>query len=63
MPPMQSGGPPQIAPPTAVMDQNLLQTPSSVVGNDDEPPNKKLRSEDNLVPENEFIALHKVLCV
>lgn len=27
---------------------------------DDEPPNKKLRSEDNLIPEADFIAQHKV---
>lgn len=27
---------------------------------EDEPPNKKQRSEDNLIPEAEFIAMHKV---
>lgn len=34
-----------------------LPTPISV---EDEPPNKKQRSEDNLIPEAEFIAMHKV---
>ncbi|KAH8419123.1 hypothetical protein KR222_006216 [Zaprionus bogoriensis] len=47
---MQSGsGPPQISP----------APPVEMVPIDDEPPTKKIRSEDNLVPEAEFIALHK----
>jgi len=42
------GGPPQIAPapPVDIMEE--------------EPPSKKMRSEDNLIPEAEFIATHKV---
>lgn len=48
---MQSGnGPPQISP----------APPVEMVPIDDEPPTKKMRSEDNLIPEAEFIALHKV---
>lgn len=41
------GGPPQIAPapPVDIMEE--------------EPPSKKMRSEDNLIPEAEFIATHK----
>lgn len=34
-----------------MMDQSIIP--------DDEPPNKKQRSEDNLIPEAEFIATHK----
>lgn len=37
--------------------QNFMMEPSIPV--DDEPPNKKQRSEDNLIPEAEFIAAHK----
>ncbi|XP_065371099.1 splicing factor 3A subunit 1 isoform X1 [Calliphora vicina] len=48
------GGPPQISPAPPVLDQVPQSIPL-----DDEPPNKKLRSEDNLVPESEFIAMHK----
>lgn len=48
---MQTGsGPPQISP----------APPVEMVPIDDEPPTKKMRSEDNLIPEAEFIALHKV---
>lgn len=39
---------PQLAPAPPVMEL------------DDEPPNKKMRSEDNLVPENLFLQRHKV---
>ncbi|KAH8306328.1 hypothetical protein KR018_007827 [Drosophila ironensis] len=46
---MQAGGPPsQIAPAPPV---DLMV--------EDEPPTKKMRSEDNLIPEAEFIATHK----
>lgn len=48
MPPQ--GGP--IAPAPPVMEQ--MQPPM-----DDEPPNKKLRTEDNLMPEAQFLAQHK----
>lgn len=58
--PISSGGPPQISPAPPVIDQNILLVPQSTPL-DDEPPNKKLRSEDNLVPETEFIAMHKVV--
>jgi len=48
---MPSGsGPPQISP----------APPVDLTPTDDEPPTKKIRSEDNLVPEVEFISLHKV---
>lgn len=47
---MQAGGPPsQIAPAPPV---DLMV--------EDEPPTKKMRSEDNLIPEADFIASHKV---
>lgn len=36
--------PPQPAPPQIILD--------------DEPPNKKLRTEDHLIPESQFLALH-----
>ncbi|KAM7359831.1 splicing factor 3a subunit 1 isoform 2-T4 [Cochliomyia hominivorax] len=52
------GGPPQISPAPPVLDQGILPVPQSM-SVDDEPPNKKLRSEDNLLPESEFIAMHK----
>lgn len=44
----------------SVLEQPLpppLPTPIPV---EEEPPNKKQRSEDNLIPEAEFIAMHKV---
>lgn len=47
------GMPPQgnpIAPAPPVMEQ-----PMTI---DDEPPNKKLRGEDNLLPEDQFLAMH-----
>lgn len=48
---MPSGsGPQQISP----------APPVELMPIEDEPPTKKIRSEDNLVPEAEFIALHKV---
>ncbi|KAH8311573.1 hypothetical protein KR044_006974 [Drosophila immigrans] len=43
------GGPPQISP----------APPVEIMPMEDEPPTKKIRSEDNLVPEAEFISLHK----
>ncbi|ALC47140.1 CG16941 [Drosophila busckii] len=43
------GAPPQISP----------APPVDLMPMDDEPPQKKMRSEDNLVPEAEFIAMHK----
>ncbi|KAL7744343.1 hypothetical protein ACLKA6_001735 [Drosophila palustris] len=47
---MPSGsGPPQISP----------APPVELIPIEDEPPTKKIRSEDNLVPEAEFISLHK----
>lgn len=54
-----AGGPPQISPAPPVLDQGIIPAPQTI-SVDDEPPNKKLRSEDNLVPESEFIAMHKV---
>uniref|UniRef100_A0A1A9Z7E6 Splicing factor 3A subunit 1 n=1 Tax=Glossina pallidipes TaxID=7398 RepID=A0A1A9Z7E6_GLOPL len=47
---MPASGPPQITPAPPVLDQGII---------DEEPPNKKIRSEDNLVPEADFIAMHK----
>lgn len=46
---------PQAAQPPPV--QNFIMEQSITIP-DDEPPNKKQRSEDNLIPENEFIAAH-----
>ncbi|XP_034113619.1 splicing factor 3A subunit 1 [Drosophila albomicans] len=43
------GGPPQISP----------APPVEIMPMEDEPPTKKIRSEDNLIPEAEFISLHK----
>lgn len=61
MAPISTGGPPQISPAPPVIDQaNIPVPPAQSIPIDDEPPNKKLRSEDNLVPEAEFIAMHKV---
>ncbi|XP_054745845.1 splicing factor 3A subunit 1 [Anastrepha obliqua] len=57
MPPLQTGGPPQMPSGSNVMDQSMMQLPPMPV--DEEPPNKKMRSEDNLIPEEEFIAKHK----
>lgn len=34
--------------------------PAPPVDMDDEPPNKKNRTEDNLIPENVFLQCHKV---
>lgn len=59
MAPIPTGGPPQITPAPAVLDQTILPL-AQPIPVDDEPPSKKLRSEDNLVPESEFIAMHKV---
>lgn len=50
MPPQ--GQPQQLAPAPPVMDQPIPI--------EDEPPNKKLRSEDHLLAEAQFLALHKV---
>ena len=58
MPSMQPGGP--IAPAPPVMDQTMMMMPQSASQSEDEPPNKKLRSEDHLIPENQFITMHKV---
>lgn len=55
---MQSGGPPQMSSGPNVMDQTMMPLPLMPV--DEEPPNKKLRSEDNLIPEEDFISKHKV---
>lgn len=55
---LQPGGPPQIPSGTNIMDPSLLSIPPMPV--DDEPPNKKMRTEDNLISEEEFIANHKV---
>lgn len=44
----------QLAPPPPIMDQSIQI--------EDEPPNKKLRSEDHLKPESQFLAMHKVYC-
>lgn len=54
---MQSGGPPQMSSGPNVMDQTMMPLPLMPV--DEEPPNKKLRSEDNLIPEEDFISKHK----
>uniref|UniRef100_W8C6H1 Splicing factor 3A subunit 1 n=2 Tax=Ceratitis capitata TaxID=7213 RepID=W8C6H1_CERCA len=54
---LQPGGPPQIPSGTNIMDPSLLSIPPMPV--DDEPPNKKMRTEDNLISEEEFIANHK----
>lgn len=44
-------------PPVQNNPMNFMMEPS--VPADDEPPNKKQRSEDNLIPESEFMATHK----
>lgn len=60
MAPMPPGGPPPITPaPPVALDQGMVPLPTTIL-TDDEPLNKKLRSEDNLIPEAEFIAMHKV---
>ncbi|KAH8358514.1 hypothetical protein KR093_000496 [Drosophila rubida] len=46
---MSGGVPPQISP----------APPVEIMTMEDEPPTKKMRSEDNLIPEAEFISLHK----
>lgn len=51
--------PPQISPAPPVLDQGIIPLPQTM-SVDDEPPSKKLRSEDNLISETEFIAMHKV---
>lgn len=55
--PIQSGGPPQMPSVPNIMDQAMMPLPLMSV--DEEPPNKKIRSEDNLIPEEEFISKHK----
>lgn len=55
---MQSGGPPQMSSVPNVLDQTMMSLP--LISVDEEPPNKKMRSEDNLIPEEEFISKHKV---
>lgn len=40
--------------------QNLAPAPPVMDMNDDEPPNKKNRQEDNLIPEDVFMQCHKV---
>ncbi|XP_017470351.1 PREDICTED: splicing factor 3A subunit 1 isoform X2 [Rhagoletis zephyria] len=57
MTPLQTAGPPQMTPGSNVVEQSILSIPPIPV--DEEPPNKKMRSEDNLIPEEEFIAKHK----
>lgn len=59
MAPIPAAAPP-ITPAPAVLDQSIIPM-AQPIAVDDEPPNKKLRSEDNLVPEAEFIAMHKVI--
>ncbi|XP_014098731.1 splicing factor 3A subunit 1 isoform X3 [Bactrocera oleae] len=54
---MQSGGPPQMSSVPNVLDQTMMSLP--LISVDEEPPNKKMRSEDNLIPEEEFISKHK----
>lgn len=48
MPGMPPQGP--LAPAPTIMEQAIQI--------EDEPPNKKLRNEDNLLPETEFLAMH-----
>ncbi|XP_011198621.1 splicing factor 3A subunit 1 isoform X2 [Bactrocera dorsalis] len=55
--PIQSGGPPQMPSVPNIIDQTMMPLPLMSV--DEEPPNKKIRSEDNLIPEEEFISKHK----
>ncbi|XP_039960903.1 splicing factor 3A subunit 1 isoform X2 [Bactrocera tryoni] len=55
--PIQSGGPPQMPSVPNIMDQTMMPLPLMSV--DEEPPNKKMRSEDNLIPEEEFVSKHK----
>lgn len=50
------GMPPQGAMPAV---QPIIEPPSIPI--EDEPPSKKARGEDNLVPEAEFLASHQVL--
>ncbi|XP_055903860.1 splicing factor 3A subunit 1 [Eupeodes corollae] len=57
MPSMQPGAP-QIAPAPPVMDQGNMMMPIPIPI-EEEPPNKKLRSEDHLIPEAQFISMHK----
>lgn len=52
IPAMQPGAP--IAPAPPVMEQPIM------IPQEDEPPNKKSRTEDNLIPEAQFITMHKV---
>ncbi|XP_017111447.1 splicing factor 3A subunit 1 [Drosophila elegans] len=47
---MQPGGAPQQIAPAPPVDLMSME---------DEPPSKKIRSEDNLIPEAEFVATHK----
>lgn len=51
IPAMQPGAP--IAPAPPVMEQPIM------IPQEDEPPNKKSRTEDNLIPEAQFITMHK----
>lgn len=51
MPP--APGAPGVPAPPAMEQSNI--NPS-----EDEPPNKKSRSEDHLIPESQFISMHKV---
>lgn len=46
------GLPPQPMPTAPIIE------PHPIPPSEDEPPNKKQRSEDNLLPENEFLAMH-----
>ncbi|XP_067623072.1 splicing factor 3A subunit 1 [Eurosta solidaginis] len=55
--PMQTSGPPQMPSGANVLDQAMLNHPPIQV--EEEPPQKKLRSEDNLIPEDEFLSKHK----
>ena len=42
------------------MNPGMPLAPAPPVDMDDEPPNKKNRTEDNLIPENVFLQCHKV---
>lgn len=57
MPSMQPGAP-QIAPAPPVMDQSNMMMPIPIPV-EEEPQSKKLRSEDHLIPEAQFISMHK----
>lgn len=55
--PAQGGPPAQLAPAPPVVEPPAQQQPLTDA---EEPPSKKMRGEDNLVAETEFLTLHKV---